>query len=150
MKRFIAILLLAAAPSACASFHMNTQPGFAELEHNDDYAYRATSADGVVVAVRSERNQPTGNLEFWSRAVDERLRANGYVADGEPRPVRSGDGVEGVQYRYARDASGRTLRYWATVFVKDLRIFIVEAGGDREVFDRAVPAVERAITSITF
>lgn len=150
MKRFIAILLLAAAPSACASFHMNTQPGFAELEGNDDYGYRATSADGVVVAVRSERNRPEGNLEFWARAVDERLRSNGYVPDGDPRPVRSADGVDGMQYRYARDASGRTLRYWTTVFVKGSRLFIVEAGGDREVFDRAVPAVERTIASITF
>lgn len=142
----IATLLL--ATGACASFRMNTPPGFAELDSNDDFDYRATSADGVVVAVRAERNRPEGNLEFWSRAVDERLRANGYSPDGEPRPVRSADGVPGVQYRYARDHDGRTLRYWVTVFVRGSKIFIVEAGGDREVFDRAAPAVERAVASI--
>jgi hypothetical protein len=148
MKPLLLALLLA-LPVGCASFHMTTQPGFAELEGNDDHAYRATSADGVVIAVRSERNRPEGNLDFWSGAIDERLRGNGYVLDGDPRPVQSADGVGGVQRRYARDANGRTLRFWTTVFVKGSRVFVVEAGGDREVFDRAAPAVERAIASIT-
>jgi len=148
MKRLMLALLLA-LPVGCASFHMNTQPGFAELEGNDDHAYRATSAEGVVIAVRSERNRPEGNLDFWAGAVDERLRSTGYTLDGDPRPVQSADGVTGVQRRYARDSNGRTLRYWVTVFVKGSRVFVVEAGGDREVFDRAAPAVERAVASIT-
>lgn len=148
MKRLMLAVLLA-LPVGCASFHMTTPPGFAELEGNEDHSYRATSAEGIVIAVRSERNRPEGNLDFWAGAVDERLRSTGYVLDGEPRPVQSADGVAGVQRRYARDSNGRTLRYWTTVFVKGSRVFVVEAGGDREVFDRAAPAVERAVASIT-
>lgn len=146
----LCLALLLALPSACASFRLATPPGFAALEANDDHAYRATSAEGVVLAVRSEPNRPEGNLDFWAGAVDERLRSTGYVLDGDPRPVQSADGVPGVQRRYARDSNGRTLRYWATVFVKGSRVFVVEAGGDREVFDRSAPAVERAVASLTF
>lgn len=149
MKPLILAALLA-LPTACASFHVTTPPGFAALESNDDHAYRATSADGVVLGVRSEPNRPEGNLEFWAGAVDDRLRSTGYTLDGDPRPVQSADGVPGIQRRYARDSNGRTLRYWTTVFVKGSRVYVVEAGGDREVFDRAAPAVERAIATLTF
>jgi hypothetical protein len=150
----VTLLTLAAlASQGCASFRVQTPSGFAELDDNDDFDYRATSADGVVVAVRAESNNPTGNLEFWSRAVDERLRAHGYSPEGEARPVRSASGLQGVQFRYGREVAGRPLRYWVTVFVRPRRflrpsrVFIVEAGGDREVFDRAAPSVERAIAS---
>jgi hypothetical protein len=146
----IVLAMLCALPFACASFRMNTPPGFATLDANDDHAYRATSANGVVIAVRSERNRPEGNLEFWADAIDDRLCATGYTLDGEPRPVQSADGVPGIQRRYARNANGRTLRYWTTVFVKGSRVYVVEAGGDREVFDRAAPAVEQAISSLSF
>lgn len=139
-------LALALGSGACATSHLSTPPGFAALDANDDYQYRATNADGVIVAVRVEPNRPEANLEFWSRAVDERLRSTGYEPDGDPRPVQSADGVPGVQYRYVRDREGRPHRYWVTVFVRG-RVFIVEAGGDAEVFDRATPAVERAIAS---
>lgn len=151
----ILMMALGASAEGCASFRMNTPSGFAQLDDNDDFDYRATNAEGVVVAVRSERNRLRGNLEFWSGAVGERLRAQGYTADGPPRPVRNASGLDGVQLRFARVSNGRTLRYWVTVFVRDSgfmrygRVFLVEAGGDREVFDRATPAVERAIAGFS-
>ncbi len=157
-RRVLPLILtvaLGASAGGCASFHMTTPAGFAELDDNDDFDYRATNAEGVVVAVRSERNRLRGNLEFWSRAVDERLRSQGYVPEAEPRPVQNSSGLRGVQLRYARDYAGRPLRYWVTVFVRDSgflrpsRVFVVEAGGDREVFERAVPAVERAIATLS-
>lgn len=150
-----AMLSLGALSQGCASFHMNTPSGFAELDANDDFDYRATNAEGVVVAVRSERNALHGNLEFWSRAIDERLRGQGYAPDGDARPVTNASGLEGVQRRYVRDLGGRPLRYWVTVFrrpsgfLRRDRVFVVEAGGDREVFDRAMPAVERAIAELS-
>ncbi len=88
-------------------------------------------------------------------AVSERLRTQGYAPDGAPRPVQNSSGLRGVQLRFVRDGNGRVLRYWVTVFVRDSgflrrgRVFIVEAGGDREVFDRAIPAVERAIATFS-
>ena len=147
----ILMMALGASAEGCASFHMNTPAGFAELGDNDDFAYRATNAEGVVVAVRSERNPLRGNLEFWSGAVSERLRAQGYTADGGPRPVQNASGLAGTQLRFARESNGRTLRYWVTVFVREGggRVYLVEAGGDREVFDRATPAVERAIAGFS-
>lgn len=151
----ILMMALGASAGGCATFRMTTPAGFAELDDNDDFDYRATNAEGVVVAVRSERNTLRGNLDFWAGAVSERLRTQGYAPDGAPRPVQNSSGLHGVQLRFLRDGNGRVLRYWVTVFVRDSgflrrgRVFVIEAGGDREVFDRAIPAVERAIATFS-
>ncbi len=151
----LGVLALALSAPACSTFRMNTPAGFAELDETDDYDYRSTNAEGVVVAVRVNRNRPEANLEFWSRVVDDRLREQGYSPDGEPRAVQNANGLPGTQFRYLREWSGRRYRYWVTVFVKPGgflrrgRVFVVEAGGDQEIFDRATPAVERAIASFS-
>lgn len=130
---------------------MNTPAGFARLDDQDDYDYRSVSADGVVVAVRALHNRPQAGLAFWSRAVDERLRSQGYTPVGAPTDVQSADGVAGRQFAYGRVIDGRAHGYSVTVFVTDggflraARVYVLEAGGDREVFDRATAAVQAVV-----
>ena len=147
LRRLPLILALSLLAPACASFHLNTPNGFAQLEDDERYDYRATNADGVVIAVRVERNEPLANLEFWGRVVDERLRRQGYVPNGNPEPVQSANGVPGVLFRYGATVGGREHRYPVAVFVRARKVFVVEAGGDREVFDPAAAAVARAFRS---
>ena len=147
IRRLPLLLALSLLAPACASFHVNTPNGFAELEDDDRYDYRATNADGVVIAVRVVRNEPRASLEFWGRVVDERLRRQGYVPEGNPEPVRSANGLAGVMFRYGATVGGREHRYQVAVFVQNKKVFVLEAGGDREVFDPAGPAVARAMRS---
>ena len=66
----------------------------------------------------------------------------------------SAAGMRGAQLRYLQAVGGRPHRYWATVFVRPggflrpSKVYVVEAGGDAETFDRAAPQVERTITSL--
>ena len=147
LRRLPLILALSLLAPACASFHLNTPNGFAQLEDDERYDYRATNADGVVIAVRVERNEPLANLEFWGRVVDERLRRQGYVPDGNPEPVQSANGIPGVLFHYGATIGGREHRYQVAVFVRARKVFVVEAGGDREVFDPAAAAVSRSLRS---
>ena len=70
------------------------------------------------------------------------------------RAVQTQQGMRGVQIRYLRAVGGRPHRYWATLFVRPggflrrAKIYIVEAGGDAETFDRAAPQVERTIATL--
>jgi len=147
------VLALAMLGSACTGARVNTPAGFATLESSDDYTYRAASAEGIVLAVRAERNRPEGNLAFWSRVIDERMQSRGYTPDGEPRSLQSPEGLAGTQYRYRMTHQGRAHRYWVTVFVRPggflrgARVYVVEAGGDQEIFDAQTGAVERAMAS---
>lgn len=147
MRRSIWTLTLAALVlGGCTTTRLQTPSGFAT--HDDDtYEYRASDGEGVVLAVRTEKNDPRGDLEFWTSAVDVRLRRSGYEARSLTDVV-SANGHPGRQLRYELDAGGRTLAFWVTVFVTGRRVVIVEAGGDTELFEPKAKAVEAAIGSL--
>ena len=128
-------------------FVLTTPSGFAELEAGHDYAYRATNAEGVVIAVRREHNRPYGDLGFWSGAVDAHLRRGGYAAD-KAVEVQSADGVPGRQIRYHATRERREFVFWASVFVTDDKVVVVEAGGDRVHFDKLETAVGSSLASL--
>lgn len=147
-----ALFTSAALNVACGgpSASVATPPGFGVLKDQKEYVYRATSAEGVVLAVRAEKNEPQGNLDFWADALDRTLRRAGYVAEGNPGSVRSGDGLSGRVHKYTRDQGGRAQRFWIAVFVTEGRVWVVEAGGDAQRFKGKIQdGVQRAIESIS-
>lgn len=133
LSLFAPLLLLTACTRAA---HLDAPEGFAELEAGEPYAYRATSASGVVIAVRSEDNDLKGNLDFWASALDYRLQKSGYVAvDKAPEKITTDKGAVGRRLRYERERNGRPHEYWVAVFVSDGRVVVVEAAGDKAFFD---------------
>jgi hypothetical protein len=136
---------------AVAACHPNAQlqapEGFAQLDGQKSYDWRAASAQGVVLAVRTEPNEPRANVDFWADAIDVRLRRGGYTAEAR-KDVKSASGVDGKQLRYSRVEDQRIYRYWLTVFVTGDRVYVVEAGGDKDSFDPAEKLVERAVTTV--
>jgi hypothetical protein len=148
------LLSLSMAAAACAPrVTVQTPPGFAVLEDQQEYVYRATSADGVVIGVRAEDNKPSGNLDFWADVLDRTLRRGGYVqeAEGAVMPLRSRAGFAGREMRYLRDDSGHKYRFWVAVFVTEKKVWVVEAGGDHERFKgRIQEAIQKAIESVVF
>jgi hypothetical protein len=149
--RIIAKLTLACTllfgTAACHGARLETPNGFATLDEAGAYSYRATSAKGVVLATRTEKNDVKANTEFWAETLDAKLKDRGYVADGT-RNVKTSKGLTGTQLRYTTTKNGREHRYWVTVFATSKKVFVVEAAGDMEPFDKAVPAVDRAIASL--
>jgi hypothetical protein len=153
MKEIIAWAILSAVSlgtAACGpSVTLQTPPGFAVLDEQKEYAYRATSAEGIVIGVRAEKNEPKGNLEFWADAVDGQLRRNGYVPDGASAEVRTARGLVGRELKYTRTQGGRPYRLWIAVFVTEDRVWVVEAGGDADRFkEKQEKGIQKAIDSI--
>lgn len=126
---------------------LETPAGFATLDRDDDFSYRATSARGVVLATRTEPNDVQANTDFWAEALDLKLRDKGYVAESR-KGVKTEKGLTGEQLRYATTRNGRPHRYWLTVFATKSKVIIVEAAGDKEAFDKAESTVDRAIVSL--
>jgi hypothetical protein len=142
-----ALVAIAMSMSAVGCHSMTPPPGFARLDANDDYAWRATSAEGVVLGIRREKNDPKGNLEFWASAVRYELERKGYQKVDIDQ-VRSIDGVDGRRLRYRTTRDGRPYVMWATVYVTDSRVVVVEAGGDEAHFASVKNAVDQAIRSV--
>jgi hypothetical protein len=144
----LALVSLLLGLAACThGGRLATPAGFADLGSDAQHSYRATSARGVVVATRTEDNDVAANTAFWAEALDLRLKAKGYVAESS-KPVRTRRGLDGTELHYTTTVDGRPQRYWLAVFATAKRVYVVEAGGDQEVFDPSAGVVEETIASL--
>jgi hypothetical protein len=139
------LLLLAVLLTGCGP-ELAPPASFGALD-SGSYDYRAATPRGVVIAARSEKNKPRANIDFWSRAVDARLARDGYTKKSEGA-VATDRGLSGVEMQYTREKDGRAYDYVVALFVKQRRVYVVEAAGDKEDFAPARPDVEQAIRSL--
>lgn len=148
--RIVSLLLPALALGGCgAAYALELPERFVTLDDDAQedagYAMRATTADGVVVAVREIENDPEGDLVFWQEAVTLEMRdRRGYALLGDAE-LRAKSGEKGRLLRFGHDEEGETYRYWMALFVTSERIFLVEAGGKEEVFAPVEADIEAAI-----
>lgn len=129
------------------SFEAMTPPGFVELEDQEAYDYRATNADGLVLAVREIDHEPKGEMAFWTRAIENRMRQRGGYALIGTKDVKSKNGLDGKQLRFGHDESGTPHLYYVTVFITDDHIFLVEAGGTKELMNKHSTDVDTAVSN---
>ncbi len=141
----VSLALLMSIAAGCGPA-LAPSSAFAELG-GGGYDYRATTPRGVVIAARAEKNSPRADIDFWSRAVDVRLERDGYAKASET-PIVTDRGLPGVELHFARDQEGRAYDYVVALFVKERRVYVVEAAGDREDFAPAGAEIERAIRSL--
>jgi hypothetical protein len=140
-------LLLGSAVAGCGpGFTLNVPEDFVVLEEdNRSYAQRATNAHGVVLAVREIDNEVHGSRDFWAEAVRQRLRvAHGYALVEESE-AQAASGDRGLLMRFGRDEGSRPYLFWLALFVTEDKVFIVEAGGERERFEESRESIEGAI-----
>jgi hypothetical protein len=148
MKRtMLMFCALVALQSGCATTSITTPSGFASHAEGRSYDFRASDGEGVVIAVRSEKNRPRGDLQYWTSTLDVQLRNAGYEAR-EAVELESADGHPGRQLRYVLHEDGRELMFWVSVFVTERRVVVVEAGGDALFFETKAEQVEAAIGSL--
>jgi len=130
-------LSLALFSAGCRPFVPATPPGFVELEDRyDSHEYRATTADGVVIGIRSFNNEPKGDRAFWVKALENRIRDTGGYALLDKREVSNRGGLTGTQLRFGHDEADDPYLYNLTIFVTDKRVFLVESGGPKAQVER--------------
>jgi len=142
------------ALGACACTPTFATPkGFVELDEHGTYDQRATTPDGLVLAGREIENDPEGDLDFWSRAVENQMRLRGGYALLGKRKVKTASGHEGEQLRFGHDEGNKPHLYTVALFVtrgtiwKDGTIYVVEAGGPRELVEKNTDAINWAISN---
>lgn len=146
-RSMLIFCVLAGLLGGCATTSLDTPTGFASHHEGRTYDFRASDGEGVVIAVRTEKNRPRGDLQYWSSALDVQLRTAGYEAR-DAVALKSADGHAGKQLRYVLHEDGRELVFWVAVFVTDRQIVVVEAGGDAVFFEAKLEQVEAAIGSL--
>jgi len=144
----VAALAIAACTTGCKPFQAATPPGFVDLTDNyDDDEYRSTTADGMVLGTRAFENKPKGELPFWVRAIENRMRDTSGYALLETREVKNRLGQAGKQLRFGHDESSIPHLYYVTIFVDDDHVFLLEAGGTKTLVEKHEEQINWAITN---
>jgi hypothetical protein len=129
-------------------FEPATPKGYVVLDEDDSqYDYRAVTAEGVVLAVRALDHEPQGDLGFWVKAVENRMRKHGGYALLETADIKSADGVPGKKLRFGHDEMSSPHIYYVAVFVTEPRIFVVEAGGKKELVSKQAANIDFAFAN---
>lgn len=134
---------------ACGpSFQAATPPGFVAIDQEyTAYDYRATTADGLVIAVREVEHDPMGDLEFWGRAIENEMRGRGGYALLGTKQVRTSQGLAGKQLRFGHDEGSKPHLYTVTLFITDDWIYLLEAGGTQELVEKHRQQLDWAVTN---
>lgn len=139
----------AALLSGCGRpYEPQTPEGFVELTDGaktydeDAYEYRASTADGVVLGIRAWDNEPKVDLAVAVRALENRVRfGEGYALLGK-KDVSAKDGTKGLRLDFGHDESSSPHLYSVAVFVTEDHVYLVEAGGKSELYERARPNID--------
>jgi hypothetical protein len=148
----IATLLVVSAFACTPTFA--TPKGFVDLDEGGAYTQRATTADGMVLAGREIENDPEGDLAFWSHAIENQMRMRGGYALLEKKKVKTTDGHEGETLRFGHDEGNKPHLYYIAVFVtkgnfwEDGTIYVVEAGGPKDLVERNAASIDWAIRNV--
>ena len=133
-------------------FGITTPKGFAnlsEVERQYPYDYRATSAEGVVLAVRRMPREPRdAEPSFWMEAVENELRLRGGYALLDKREVTAKNGTRGLRLRFGHDQDGKPYVYEVTLYVGAEHLVLVETGGRKDAYDRHEAALAASVAGL--
>jgi hypothetical protein len=146
--RYLYLTLFLALAACGRPFDVAPAPGFVALENQASYDWRATTPEGVVVGVRVIDDEKRGDIAFWTEAVTLQLRDVSGYALLESAETTSADGTKGRMLKFGHDEDGKPFVYWVSIFAAQSRLFLVEAGGAKDPFERAKPNVEWILKTV--
>lgn len=147
-------LLLAACAALCATLALGcgrpftpaTPPGFVDLgDRYGEDEYRATTAEGLVLGIRAYENDPEGDLGFWARVIENRMRETGGYALIKKVDVKCRSGLPGVELRFGHDEGKTPHLYHLTIFVDHDYVYLIEAGGTKTEVQRHQQQLDWAV-----
>lgn len=151
LARLAAVATIAMLATACGHpFDIKTAPGFVPLERQSNYSYdyRATTPEGVVLAVRVIDDEERGDIAFWTSTLTLQLRDVDGYALLSTEDVATRDGTKGKLLKFGHDEDNKPYAYWVAAFLAQGRLFIVEAGGTKDAFDRSQPSIDWMLKSL--
>lgn len=148
MRRVLLPIILAslAVTISCSRLSVTPPQGFAEVKGGR--SYRAVSPEGMLYSIRSIKNSPRKNLDFWGEALENHLVKEGYRLNGDGRSFTTSGELEGLSYEWVLPYGNESYLYLTAVIVTDRTITLAEAAAPYPVFIRYRQALVDSLASI--
>ena len=149
MRKTIALTAFAVAGCAPAWVARDLPASYVELKRRGSYLKRATSAEGVVLGLKCEKNKPRASANFWSKVVQRHLKeARGYVPLKAPEDARA-RGAGWKLFKFSLPAEEPLLYLLALrVSENEKRLDIVECGGPKRAVEADQKKLMRYLASL--
>jgi len=141
---FIFLVLLLFIMGCTLSFKVEVPPGFAISKKSGNYLIY--SPDGFKIRIKAEKNTPKKDTQFWSEALKTHLANSGYFLFDETS--FNSVNLEGKRITWLMPVSHEYYKYMTAIAVKGNRIFIIEASGEKKLFDSYEEDIEKVISSV--
>ncbi len=145
--RIFLIAISVLAVSACVT--VKTPDGYAQRDRTGSYRYKAVSTDANTLSLRVQRNEDKakGTLDFWTEAARKHMTlSRGYELKEEGKFVS--DEGPGRWILFTRKYRGTDYLYLLGLVVDGRRIFVLEGGGEKDVFEPDVPKLVKAFGTL--
>ena len=143
--RLAVVLALLTLTVSCSRVSVQLPEGFAEMKGGR--SYRAISPEGMLYRVRSIKNDPRKDLEFWGQALENHLLEEGYRLNGEARLFDSGE-RRGLSCEWVLPYGNESYLYLTALIVTDRTITLAEAAAPYPVFIRYRQALLDSLSGI--
>ena len=131
------ILCALACSTACGPHFQITAPeGFVVLNESEPYDFRATTPDGLVLAVREfDNTKEYGDLDFWVQAIQNEMRLDQGYALLDTSSIKTNSGLVGNSMHFGLDRDDEDHEYIVTIFVTGQsgatsRVYLIEFARD--------------------
>ncbi|MHC4444279.1 MAG: hypothetical protein ACYTF1_12755 [Planctomycetota bacterium] len=142
-KRFI-LVALAVLTTGCA---YNLPAGYVKVDPPYDVKFRAVSAEGSALSLRTETNPENGDLAFWDKVIKNRMtEVRGYkIVDHQQTKHKSG--LAGIEMTFDYNRDGIDYLYTITLYVKNRRVHVFESAGEKNKISGDLAEIRKAVNT---
>ncbi len=116
----------------CARYKIEPPEGFAEVKRQGVGKFLAVSPEGVKLGVRTARNYPKKDIEYWQTAMTEHMTKAGYTLISGPEGFQMKK-KGGVYFMWGAPYQGKDYIYMTGLIVSGRRLIIIETAGKTNV-----------------
>ena len=131
----IAFSILLAA--GCAKPKVDKPQGFAEVEAGlfSGPVYKAVSPEGMLYKVRTVKNYPFMELEFWGDSLKNQLIKEGYYLTDKKTDLKT-DASEGYLFEWILPYGSDDYIYMTAILLSGRRIIIAESAAEHTIYKK--------------
>jgi len=116
--------------------------------YEDKIRNRAMSAKGVIIHVHKEKNYKGGTIEFWSSLVRRVLVEQKVMHIDKQTELKLNKKNDAVLFKGSKQIGTRQFGYLAVIAATKRNVYVFEAWGPKQEFDKDVGKLETAAKSM--